>query len=242
MAAALSKFNLRLFYTFLALALLARLFDDMFVLHRWGIHSGDLFPYRRGGVTSLPLYPQWLLAIEWVIIFSASLALIVNRIRLGILLATLGMAMSLTQMFQNQKLLILIVLAALLFEQLTLQNEKDAPVKSFLKWQIVLVYFFSAFHKILDSFSRGEVLQAIAEKVLHLPITFNLETYAAFSWAIIIAELLAPLLLLLKPGWGIIFVIVLHSGMSFFMPNILAFSFVMVALSFLFLDNTQTKA
>lgn len=236
MIAVAKKSNLRFFYGFLALALISRVLSDIFVIHRWGIHGGELFPYRYG-LIPVPLYPRWVLIIEWGMLIVGSAMVLLNRIRWGVALMALGLTMSLTQMFQNQKALILIVLLALNLELLSDKNQKEASVKNFLQWQLILIYFFSAFHKILGPFAQGEVLQVMTEKILHLPINFNTSTFMVLSWVIIVAELVAPLLLFFRPRLGVILVVGLHVGRAAIMPDILAFSFVMIALSILFLDK-----
>lgn len=238
MTAVFKKINLNYFYNVLALAILARIYSDIFVLHRWQIHTGELFPYRQG-LLFLPLLPPVFLILEWVTSLAACYFLANGRVRLGAGIAVGSYFLSLSQMYQNQKVLLLIVFATLLIKPVTRGVAQEYSTKDFLKWQIILVYFFSALHKILGKFSTGETLKDLFEKVLQFPYPITQKIYLIAAWIVIMVELIAPLLLLLKPRAGVVLVIALHIGLAIVMPDILAFSLVMIALSMLFLKESE---
>lgn len=52
------------FYTFFALALVARVASDIFEAHRWSIHREEIFPYRHL-FEFIPLYSTSILVVEW---------------------------------------------------------------------------------------------------------------------------------------------------------------------------------
>ncbi|MDG0814818.1 hypothetical protein [Bdellovibrio svalbardensis] len=232
----LEKNSLRLFYMFLGAAVLLRLLDDV-LLGRWGIHAGAIFPYRHPGY--FPLYGTTGLLLEWALALTGGVLLFTNEKRKGAFFAAIAMSLSLSQMMQNQKILLWIVLWIVALTDLG----KNIPARKFLKWQIVLVYTFGALSKIFDQFVTGETLHIIAlrqmetttglQKFLWSPL-LNSGFSTMVSYAVIALELLIPLLFIRKKEWAWFFVLVLHGGFVVMMKDLSSFTFSMFALASLY--------
>lgn len=231
----LSKNSLYLFYMFLGAAVLLRIVDDI-TLGRWAIHAGRIFPYRHPGF--FPLYGVSGLLLEWALTFTGGVLLFTTHRRKGALLAGLGMLLSLSQMMQNQKILLLIVLWMTALTEL----ETNIPARKFLKWQIILVYAFSALSKIFDQFITGETLHNIA--ILQSEnggisgfmwrLMLNQNNALMVSYVVVFLEILLPLLFIRKKEWAWFVVLILHGGFLLLMKDLAAFSFGMFALAALF--------
>lgn len=217
----LEKNSLPLFYLFLAAAIFIRVVEDLF-LNRWGIHSGAVFPYRHPNY--FPLYSNIFLIFEWSFLLAGAVLLLTSKRRWGALVAGLGMAMSITQMLQNQKILMLVVLLIVA----CVPPENSEGSRWFLRWQIVLVYIFAALSKIFAEFSTGMTLAKIS------PVALTDSAYLVISWIVIAIELLIPFFLLKKREWAWLAVVVLHGGFSLFMRDLAAFTLTMFALTSLF--------
>ncbi|MGE5086031.1 MAG: hypothetical protein ACM3MG_06985 [Bacillota bacterium] len=225
----LEKNSLPLFYLFLAAAIFIRVVEDLF-LNRWGIHSGTIFPYRHPNY--FPLYSNVFLVIEWTLLLAGAALLLTEKRRWGAVVAALGMAMSLSQMLQNQKILLLWVLLIVAFAP----PENSEGSRWFLRWQIVLVYVFAALSKIFAEFSTGATLAKI------FPVALTDSAYLVISWIIIVIELLIPILLLKKRQWAWLAVVILHGGFSLFMRDLAAFTLTMFALTSLFYNSAQSSS
>lgn len=232
----LEKNSLQLFYLFLGGAVLLRVFDDI-LLGRWGIHAGELFPYRHPGY--FPLYGVAGLLLEWALALTGGALLFTEQKRTGAFLAALAMTLSLSQMMQNQKILMWIILWIVACTDLNF----NISARNFLKWQIILVYIFGALAKIFDQFASGETLYTLAlhqgeiatgmQKYLWLPLT-NFKISLVASYLVIALELLIPFLFFRKKDWAWIFVFILHTGMLVLLKDLTAFSFAMFALAALY--------
>lgn len=236
--AQLERNSLQLFYFFMGAAVLLRLVDDVMV-GRYAIHAGEIFSYRHPGY--FPLYGTTLLLIEWALTFTGGVLLFTQERKWGAWLAAIGMTMSLTQMMQNQKILLWIILWTIALSSSLAGN---IPARRFLKWQIILVYVFGALSKVFDQFITGKTLQTVAfvqtqdstdhlMKVLWQPL-LSLPTAQLMSWAVIVLEILIPFLLMRKKDFAWIFVLVLHGGFMLMMKDIASFSFAMFALAAIF--------
>ncbi len=233
MTAYLEKNSLSLFYMFLGGAVLMRLVDDV-LLGRWGIHAGELYPYRHPGF--FPLYGTTGLLLEWGFALTGGVLLFTAEKRKGAFFAAVAMTLSLSQMMQNQKILLWIVLWIVALPA-------NISARKFLKWQIILVYLFSALSKIFGQFVSGETLRTIAlhqvemasglQKSLWIPFTNS--TFSLWSsYLVIVLELLIPLLFFRKKEWAWIFVLALHGGFLVMMKDLSSFSFAMFALAALY--------
>jgi hypothetical protein len=196
-------------------------------LNRWGIHAGVIFPYRHPAY--FPLYGSTFLAVEWLCTLLGAGLLLTNYRRAGALLAAVGMAMSISQMMQNQKILLLLILLVV-----ALAKPEDSPeARWFLRWQIVLVYGFTALAKIFAEFSTGATLAKIS------PLALNDSVFLGLSWFIIALELLIPFCLFKKREWAWLVILILHGSFTFFMRDIAAFTLGMFALAALYYNDTS---
>jgi hypothetical protein len=162
------------------------------------------------------------------------------------------MAVTLTQVYENQKTLLGLVA---LFVALEPPSERESaasrashPVAWLLRAQLFVVYLFSAGNKLESGFASGEVLSNTLAQVLAMPSgalvpRAVVEALAApgvaraASVAVLAAELALPLVLLARPWWGVAGVVALHVGFSLVMPGVWAFTLVMIALAWLFTDQ-----
>ena len=204
-----------------------RVVEDLF-LNRWGIHSGVIFPYRHPGF--FPLYSNIFLVLEWVLSLSGAALLLTAKRRWGALIAAVGMAMSISQMIQNQKILLFLILLIIACAP----PENSAGSRWFLRWQIILVYVFAALSKIFAEFSTGATLAKIS------PVPLVDSAFLVISWGIIILELLVPVCLMKKREWAWFVVLILHGGFTLFMRDLAAFTLSMFALTALFYGADET--
>jgi hypothetical protein len=225
----IAKFqNFKIFYSLLAVAIVTRFFCD-FLNERWRIHSGEIFPIRH--IEFFPTYSTSMLCLEWGVTLIGAILFTTNKIRWGALLVSLSYVMSLTQMYQNQKFLILIIMFALAVQPLDLQRANSLR---FLKWQMLLIYLFTAVQKIFDQFISGDTLRILFLDVLKINGIANPKLFHGLSVVVIATELSVPLLLLKKPWWGVAVVTGMHLSFAILMPDIWPFTLTMIALSFLF--------
>lgn len=232
----LEKNSLHLFYMFLGGAVLLRLMDDI-LLNRWGIHRGEIFPYRH--LEFIPLYGSAGLLLEWALALTGGILLFTNEKRKGAFLAGIAMTLSLSQMLQNQKILLWIILWIVACTDL----KENISARKFLKWQIILVYTFGALSKIFDQFVTGETLHILAlqqmqqsdglQKILWSPFV-NPTFSVAISYAVIFLELLIPLAFFRKKEAAWFLVLALHGGFLVMMKDLSSFSFAMFALASLY--------
>ena len=223
-----AKIKNNIFYFIIATAIWSRIFSDL-IGGRLGIATGDLFPYRHS-YSFLPIYNQFYFILEIALLLTGSfLILSVKTRKFGLILATTALFFSLMQLFQNQKLLLLIVLFVLIL-QYVVKDKKN--IFDYLKWQLILVYMFTGLSKVNSEFLNGDVLAVIMNGVIT-----NQSIIKIISLLTVITELTIPLLLFLKPRVGIFIVIIFHLGLSVFMDNILSFGLTSIALALLFEDE-----
>ncbi|MBO9668198.1 MAG: hypothetical protein J7501_15460, partial [Bdellovibrio sp.] len=192
-----------------------------------GIHVGAIFPYRHPGY--FPLYGTTFLVVEWLLTLLGAGLLLTSYRRPGALLAAVGIAMSLSQMLQNQKILLLLILLVV-----AIAKPEDSPeARWFLRWQLVLVYGFTALAKIFAEFSTGATLAKIS------PIALNESVFLVLSWFVIALELMIPFCLFKKRQWAWFAIAILHGSFTIFMRDIAAFTLGMFALAALYYSDSS---
>jgi hypothetical protein len=220
-----AKLKSNLFYFLISGAILARVYSDL-AGGRFGIASGELFPYRHS-YSFLPIYNQYFFILEIIVLsLGGFLILDFKNRKYGLILSTIVLFFSLMQMFQNQKVLLFIVLFVLCL-QYFVKDKKN--IFDFLKWQLILVYMFTGLSKINSEFLNGEVLAVIMNGVITNQFAIKI-----ISVATVCTELILPLVLFLKPKLGFIVVVIFHLGLSLFMDNVLSFGLTSIALAWLF--------
>lgn len=233
------------FYRLFGVALLTRVVEDQFN-GRWSIHSGEMFPWRH--MPAFPLVPTSGLVLEWVVLAVCGVGLVSGRWRiLWARVAFVALFLSLAQMFQNQKLLLWFISGALSLAP----PLPGGPVRWVLRWQLIVVYGFTAIHKLLQNFHDGDVIRGVATYLLEAgasgPRRLLLEGLSVplisqfASVGALALELAIPLFLMTRPKVGLVCVIALHVSFSLAMPDLFAFGFAMTSLAFLFVDRVETR-
>ncbi len=226
----------RFFYFLVSLALLCFVLSQM-INGTWQIHTGELFPWRH--FRRLPLLPAYTVAVRWaLLVFSTFLILIPSSRRLGLWLASACMLLGLTQQFSNHASLIFLVLFYL---SITSAKQKHYSYQM-IRYQLMIVYFFSALNKFDHGFYRGETLASLGKSMPSslLPLAWQQfflsePLVVPISWLVIALELALPVLLLKYPKPAVVMVLFFHVGMSLVMPGIWSFTLIMFAMSVLFL-------
>ncbi|UXR65630.1 hypothetical protein EZJ49_05110 [Bdellovibrio bacteriovorus] len=228
------------FYLLLTMALLARAVEDLFN-RRWDIHVGAIFDYRHAG--GIPLYSTNILSLELALVIAGAVLLLTRQKRVGALLAFAGLAMGLTQMFMNQKILLLVMCAVVAIQP----PEKSQSSWRFLRWQLLLVYLFSAVAKAFEDFGSGKVLQQLGQSLsgpMGVLVSWvqTLPGGVLLSSSLIVGlQVLLPTLLLYRPKAGVLVVAGFHLVLALLLPDIWAFSFGMLALAVLFLPQDLSQ-
>lgn len=223
------------FYRLLGASLIARGVTDCNAgIHR--VHSGELFPWRH--LPIVPLYPPGVLVVEWLLLAVSGVALLLLvRLRAALFVALLATGMGLSQRYSNQGALALIVLICCVLKPTTpieLQHRVASPNLDLLRYQLLIVYTFSALNKTRAGFLSGATLS----NLLSLPLS-----WAGFaSWAVVLGELLLPLLFLWRPRPAWAGVLLLHLAFSFLMPGLVPFGLLMLALATLWLPRSLPTA
>ncbi len=225
----LRKSNEKIFFGFISLAIVSRVFSDV-VMDRWGIHAGLIYPIRH--LDGVPLYSDLFLALEWIITTSgAALILSPKFRRLGLALALIGLLASWTQLFQNQKTLMIITIL-ISFVKSPYDNR---PAHRLLEWQLILMYLFTALAKLNGEFVTGATLQTLLSD--RLPVALPTSAYAALSWTTIALEFLIPVLLLKRNIVVLFAIFILHGLFAVTLDDIWPFTFITYALAILFFDS-----
>src|SRR5262249_5672130 len=120
---------------------------------------------------SIPVFPLWAAAALWIARAAAGAGLAFGLARTwAARLAAVALAASLTQTFQNQKALQLVLCAVLRLEaadpELAPAERKSHPVVWLLRCQLLIVYLFSAAAKLVSGFLDGAVLSNSFAQVL----------------------------------------------------------------------------
>lgn len=235
------KYNIeKIFYFIFSLAIISRVISDL-LLNRQGIHSGEVFPSRQY-FPSIPIYSVFVFYLELTLAFVGALLLNSKKVRTASLIIVIAYLMGLSQMFQNQKTLILIVASTLLIQPL---SKNDRSSIWFLRYQLILVYSISALQKMFSGFNSGLDLLETTKYLLGLENNLFIKqlltylqdprTAEVFSLSTIVVELLIPIALIKAPRLGVALVILLHLSMNLLMKDITPFSLTMLALSLTFL-------
>ncbi len=235
------KYSLeKIFYLIFSLAVVSRIICDL-LLNRAGIHAGEVFPNRHV-FSFISIYPPAILYIEMALASAGAILLNLKRVRFGCLLIIISYLMGLSQMFQNQKLLILIVACTLCIQPL---SKTDKSSIWFLRYQLILVYSISALQKVVQGFNDGIDLSLTTKYLLSIesnPVIKALLAYVSdplnamiFSVSTVVLEFIIPIFLIKRPKIGVALVVLLHFSMNLLMKDIMPFSLTMIALSLPFL-------
>jgi hypothetical protein len=231
------------FFLLFGLSLLSRTISDL-LMGRFSVATGELYQYRQR--FDFPRYGTALFIFEVAVLFVAAGLLIARKnVRLASGLLILGTSMAMTQMFQHQKMLFLVVAFALVVSPRGL----NAASVYFLRIQIVVVYVFSVVSKISTGFLESQVTLGAIEYSVRgdemraaflIPVLKYLKN-APLNEFVIGFELLVPVLLLTVPRVGFFAAVILHLGMAVFLANVLPFSLLMIALALLYFPMAELK-
>jgi hypothetical protein len=235
------KFDIiKSFYLLFSLAILARVWCDI-ELNRQGIHLGEVYPYRKF-ISESPPYSVNVFYLELLMAFIGAVLVNTRWIRSAAILIGLSYLLSLTQMYQNQKVLILFVSLSLLVQPLTLKNTASIW---FLRTQLIFIYGFSALQKISAGFYNGKALTGTFTYLQSIETNSILKNLlllsslpplpVALSVMTLIIELTIPVILIKKPQLAVVLVCLFHFSINLLLKDILPFSIIMLALSTLFL-------
>lgn len=211
----------------------------------WLVHSGELCTRRL--LTWPPLMPPWGLWLEWALEAGVALMLLSGRwtrpaVRLGALLALV----SAQQRYMNQKALLAIVLVFLALDPPDSSepgfSERERPNLGLVRWQLAIVYFFSALQKLRLGFTDGASLTNLLGYLGTLPVqgwvpagplraalAASPVMAKTLSWGVVGGELALIPLSLWAPRAALLGAAVLHGAFSLFMPDVLSFAFTMLA-------------
>ncbi len=213
--------------------LVARVVSDI-AIGRWGIATGNLYAYRK--MVGFPLLPPAVVVLEWALLLAAALALCVrgiNRRLIGVVTLFVGL-LSLTQMFQHQKLLLI----ACSFIMAIVPLSEPKLFRFAIRAQIILVYLGSVLSKILTGFASSEDLI----RAIDYSVSGSLwrSVVLADIWGVLrglpigvltlVAEALVVVLLLWRPNQGFVAMIALHLAMALLLADVLPFSLLMIAM------------
>ena len=211
----------------------------------WLVHSGELCTRRL--LTWPALMPPWALWLEWGLEVAVGVILLSGRavrpaVRLGAVLALV----SAQQRYMNQKALLAIVLVFLALDPPDPGEpgfaERERPNVGLLRWQLALVYLFSAIQKLRLGFVDGVSLTNLFSYLEGLGLSGwappgpFIEALAlspmlakTLSWGVVGGELALIPLSLFRPRAALVGVAVLHGSFAVFMPDVLSFTFTMLA-------------
>ncbi len=243
------------FYRALGASLLACALDDL-ANGVWSIHTGRYRPWRSI-YAGVPLFPAWTMAVIWAMLVASGLLVALDsgyggttvhrRRQAGLWLGLFAGLLDLSQGFSNHLFLILLILVYLL---IPLGSRPEIQVDDRLKlirYQLVIVYLFSALNKIALGFLDGKSLFNLGSLIHHsiLPealVRGILSSSAAqpLAWGVVAAELGLPVLLITLPRLALVLVIAFHTGITLMMPGVSPFLFVMTAMAFLFQKSAPT--
>lgn len=211
----------------------------------WLVHARELCTRRL--LLWPPLTPPWGLWLEWGLEVGVAVALLSGRhtrvaVRAGAFLAVL----SAQQRYMNQKALLAIVLVFLALDPPEPAeagfSERDRPNLGLLRWQLAIVYLFSALQKLRLDFTDGTSLQNLFAHLGGLSVAGWVPSGAvsaalsaspalakALSWGVVGGELALIPLSFVAPRVALAGVAVLHGAFCLFMPDVLSFTFTMLA-------------
>lgn len=213
----------------------------------WHVHTRDYFPWRHAPF--FPLLPPIFLIAEWcVLIFGAALFYFPMRRRHAAALTAVAMLLSLSQRFSNHAALVFLLM---FYIAITPRRHLQLAFKM-IRYQLCIVYIFSALSKLNQQFYTGESLIALGKygPAGLLPkewiVGHFFQPWVALVACFVLAiEFLIPIVLFKRPVVGVALVAFFHFGLALFMPGIWTFALTMFAMSILFLlqtdDGTRRK-
>ncbi len=218
----------RAFEVLFGLALVVEVVTDV-TAGGWAVHTGALYPWRWIGL--VPLYPTWLVALLWALTTASGAAIALGRLR-GVArgVAAVATFSAVVERYSNHGVLLFLVALFLSIGDDDPSDpgwgERPHPSFGLVRAQLVLVYGTSALNKIVHGFASGQSLANL--------LGWDLSLARPLSLAVIAAELLLPVLLLLRPRVGLAGVVMLHLGFALVMPGLWSFGLAMTAAAVLF--------
>ena len=210
----------------------------------WFIHNGAFYPWIHP--QGIWLYPPAFLMVEWLGVLSSGLMIFSGWKRsLGIIIGTLSILIGVLERFSNHRALLLIVLFYLL---LGLAKTVDSKKYSFqlIRYQLLIVYLFSAVNKLNLDFWTGQSLGNLAlvleqgkssflpQPVINFLLTGSMGKF--LSVGTLVLEFAIPFLLIKIPRLGLPLMIALHVSFSLIMPGIWPFTLLMITMGVLFYE------
>lgn len=211
----------------------------------WLVHAGELCTRRL--LTWPPLTPPWALWLEWGLAAAVAALLLSGRhTRLAVRAGALLAVVSAQQRYMNQKALLAIVLVFLALDPPEPSepgfSERDRPNMGLLRWQLAIVYLFSALQKLRLDFTDGASLRNLFATLDGLSVAGWAPSGAvsaalgaspalakALSWGVVGGELALIPLSFVSPRAALAGVALLHGAFCLFMPDVLSFTFTMLA-------------
>lgn len=199
----------------------------------WSVHAGHLYPWR----SIAPLYPAWVLAIEWTLRAGGGLALVLSATNAKVIRhASRGLAVvlliALLERYSNHGVLLFLTAFYLQITRIDplAPDFGHAPQHGLglVRAQLVIVYAFSALNKITHGFLSGHSLA----NLLHGKLAAGPAT--ALSWLVVAGELAIPVLLVRSPRLGLAAALTMHAAFTALVPNVASFGLTMIAMALLF--------
>lgn len=203
----MSDRSVRVFRILFGLALVANVITEA-LSGVWHVHDGTFYPWHH--LPFVGLYPAWALAVEWTITALAGVLFAMGH-RHAAKLAAVVLLVGLSQRYSNHAALLFLVA---LFSTLDL---------GLVRAQILIVYGFGALNKIVHGFLSGDSLM----NLLGLP--------RPYSIVVVAAEVMLPILLVMRPRIGLVGVVAMHLAFSVFMPGLSSFALCMIAMAVLWI-------
>lgn len=236
---ALERFDARAVTWFLRLYGLALVVDVATEVTAgvWGVHTGQLYPWRHLGV--VPLYPASVLAVEWALRAAAGLALVLGArhakvVAAAVRVAALVLFVAVLERYSNHGVLLFLLAFYLTLAPLDVTSatfeERDHPALGLVRAQLAIVYVFTAVNKLAHGFAGGQTLSNLLGGTA-LPQG----AARALSVGVLVAELALPLVLLRWPRVGLAGVVAMHVAFAALLPGVASFGLAMVAMAVLFL-------
>jgi len=200
-----------------------------------GVHTGELYGRRPG---FLPLLPAAAMIALWLVQAGAGLALIAGWKRnAAVRVAALATVAALTQHYFNQKMFLVLTLAAFAIDPP--DSEEAGPSTGAVRGQLLLLYIASVAFKLRDGFASGDSLAATLEQLgdrgLSPWIVLPLAAAPVMSKLALVAEAALPFALLRYPRFGVAGVVLLHLGLALCLPGIWPYTLTACAAALLFL-------
>lgn len=211
----------------------------------WLVHAGELCTRRL--LMWPPLTPPWALWLEWGLECAVAVMLLLGlRTRLAVRAGALLAVLSAQQRYMNQKALLAIVLLFLALDPPEPAeagfSDRDRPNVGLLRWQLAIVYLFSALQKLRLDFTDGASLRNLfayldglsvggwaPSGAVSAALSASPALAKALSWGVVGGELALIPLSFVAPRAALAGVAVLHGAFCLFMPDVLSFTLTMLA-------------